>query len=132
MLFGASFIKNKNTPNTMSKEKYTVEALMKKKIAELKEIATGLNISFNDDATKKELSKAILDEEAKIEDEANEASKDKLKAKAKPVIEYTLPETSKGVIDIGGKRYSREAAIKNQVLLARLKKAGHKAIIIKK
>lgn len=130
----------------MSKKKYTVESLKKLSKEELQEIATGLTISFTEEDTKAVLAEAIVAEEARIEAEANEglseeeketlkrAAEEAAKAnvKTEELVEYTLPETCKTILDTNGKRYTREEALKNQALLAKLKKLGHKAISVKK
>lgn len=132
----------------MSKEKYTFEALMKKKAPDLEKICDGLGLST--DGNKTELSNRILAEEARLEAEANMSPEEKAEAEAKAKADaeakakadaeakekaekvvYTLPEKSVGVLDTDGKRYSREQALKNQPLLAKLKKLGHRGIKIK-
>jgi membrane protein involved in colicin uptake len=81
--------------------------------------------------------KAKEEAEAKAKEEAEAKAKEEAEAKAKEEAEaeqviYTLPEKSVGVLDTNGKKYTREEALKNQPLLAKLKKLGHRGIKIKK
>ncbi|MCO6501344.1 MAG: hypothetical protein J5I47_13345, partial [Vicingus serpentipes] len=120
-----------------------VKELIKKGKAELQEIAKGMDITFQNNDTKEMLAKAIVAEEARIAEEAAAATeesssgsgseakaKEEAEAKAKEVV-YTLPEACKGVLDFKGNFIPREKALKDQSLLADLKKAGHKGVKIK-
>lgn len=131
-------------------QEYTKKSLMKNKLEELRNICSSMGIQFADDSTKSELSDLILAEEERIRQEASQnnqadqssgsgsgssagSAESKQSGSHHPAaVVYTLPEACKRVIDTDGTVYSREEAVKNQELLAKLKKLGHKGVKIKK
>jgi hypothetical protein len=129
----------------MKKTAYTFEQLMKLSKTKLQDRSKDLEITFQDNDTKAMLSNAILAKQAQKEladEESNSGSgsssegktliKDGFEDVKKDNVAYDLKPKCKGVVVLGLGTITRETALEDQELLAKLFKKGNRAVIIKK